>query len=803
MLCTSILIYFSRIIASILEIMLSLLLIIVATAVASTPSYAELSATTLKESATIMPWLAPLRSSVERSLRICFVEDPSFDNLALKLQARGHIVTMARFRDSLAYIPSGIKSLRLSDPVATSGKFGRHFDRSVATFETLRSSEFDLIVFSSEFGLGYMSLEGKRSGLDFAQTSLVVQAHADGGHVFGMLDLDEMVARFISRKSIELADAAFVTTEESLSERLFGESVTVWSVADSTKLMSLLEAQRQVTPHGNVITRPSVTVVVVSYNRPFLLKEAVASLKAQTYSNMDIIVVDDASTVATMPLVLEELEADDVTVVRMETNSYLGAARNAGARKANGRYLMFLDDDNVALPNMVETLVNAAERSHSVVAVNAHYLWKASAGTPIPADLSILPKWFPVGPAVLAGMRGNVFGNANFLITREAFYTVSGFSEDRTGLEDYEFHVKSALAGSEYVVVPEALMLYREHDLSSQMYQTMDRTTARARVNRAYSELADEVSLRQMQSRVATSCVFGVANFLNPPADGSSPSCVTGQFTLVIVDDSTTSTYTPQTVRPDIFVSAPNNGVTAFVKITDQTECNGRTPIGGRRTYDCRLLDTANGVLSSAGVTDTGSIALTFRASVNVTMGPGFPEVACGTIVADQTCQGPAGVCFHEDTVIEYNGEKHTQASLDKGHSECRIPHVVVAHGVAIHTTCSGKPLRLTKTHLVFTAHGLVKAEQVQKGDVLYKDLDQVDECTVVSVAQESEQQKYFGLNCLSSVVLADGVKTSTFGDLHTLPSLWMSWVGRVAGIERASKWGDAIASFAKSHGVY
>ena len=56
--------------------------------------------------------------------------------------------------------------------------------------------------------------------------------------------------------------------------------------------------------------------------------------------------------------------------------------------------------------------------------------------------------------------------------------------------------------------------------------------------------------------------------------------------------------------------------------------------------------------------------------------------------------------------------------------------------------------------------------------------------------------QTYFGLNCLESIVLANGIKTSTFGRFHAVPATWMSWAGRALGADRASRYGDAIAEF-------
>jgi hypothetical protein len=66
--------------------------------------------------------------------------------------------------------------------------------------------------------------------------------------------------------------------------------------------------------------------------------------------------------------------------------------------------------------------------------------------------------------------------------------------------------------------------------------------------------------------------------------------------------------------------------------------------------------------------------------------------------------------------------------------------------------------------------------------------------CQVIRVTQEDSEQHYFGLNCHESVVLANGFKASTFGNYHSIPAAWMKYGSKLIGIERASKWGDAIA---------
>jgi len=162
------------------------------------------------------------------------------------------------------------------------------------------------------------------------------------------------------------------------------------------------------------------------------------------------------------------------------------------------------------------------------------------------------------------------------------------------------------------------------------------------------------------------------------------------------------------------------------------------------------------------------------------------------------------GTCFHEDTLIQYEGEKFYLGNFkeSKAASFCAVPHVINADGVSIQTTCHhGKPLRLTKEHLVYTTRGLVMAGRIEVGDFLFADMNQRTICEVTQIQVETNQN-YFGLNCEESEVLADGFKTSTFGYIHILPSIWMKLASKVVGIHKASMFGDKIASLAGSLGL-
>ncbi len=152
-----------------------------------------------------------------------------------------------------------------------------------------------------------------------------------------------------------------------------------------------------------------------------------------------------------------------------------------------------------------------------------------------------------------------------------------------------------------------------------------------------------------------------------------------------------------------------------------------------------------------------------------------------------------AATCFHIDTLITYKGVEHKLADLQK-HSDCSVPHVFESSGVIIETECSHK-VRMTGDHLVYTTRGLVAAETVRKDDSVFTSIDGDKTCRVRSISSE-KGQRYFGLNCRESIVLANGIKASTFGRYHTIPAMWMKYAGALVGPHRASKIGDAVAQF-------
>jgi glycosyltransferase involved in cell wall biosynthesis/GT2 family glycosyltransferase len=210
---------------------------------------------------------------------------------------------------------------------------------------------------------------------------------------------------------------------------------------------------------------PPLDVIVVHYERPALLEQNLTALAGQTCTDFSLTVVDDGSRSAEATAYLDKVERQrwpfPVTVLRQQ-NAYLGAARNAGLRATRGDRVIFMDDDNIAFPTMVEQFVTAMDHSGADIITCQMAIFRDREGEP---DLALLPsgeRWaFTAGPTEL-GLSVNCYGGATGVYRRAAFDKAGMFHEWRgIGHEDWHFYVRAALAGLKLLSLPVPLFWYR------------------------------------------------------------------------------------------------------------------------------------------------------------------------------------------------------------------------------------------------------------------------------------------------------------------------------------------------------
>jgi glycosyltransferase involved in cell wall biosynthesis len=197
---------------------------------------------------------------------------------------------------------------------------------------------------------------------------------------------------------------------------------------------------------------PLVSIVVISHNYERFLAEALESALAQTYSNCEVIVIDDGSTDDSVEVA--QRYADRARLIA-QTNAGVERAGNRAAREAKGDYLVRLDADDVLEPTYVEELLRALRRSP-----DAAYAYCRAR---VFGAVTKQPYCMPFSAYVLTRRTNYIHTSA--LVARDDFLRVGGYSEDlgEHAHEDWDLWLKLLAAGRRGTYVRKRLVRWRRH----------------------------------------------------------------------------------------------------------------------------------------------------------------------------------------------------------------------------------------------------------------------------------------------------------------------------------------------------
>lgn len=194
---------------------------------------------------------------------------------------------------------------------------------------------------------------------------------------------------------------------------------------------------------------PLVSVIIPVFNRDYIITRAVDSVLAQTYDNIEIIVVDDGSTDKTVEVLGKYTSS--IKIIKQE-NLGPSCARNLGIRASTGRYVSFLDSDDEWRPEKIQRQVDVFLKSGDAVScclTNAviHY---ESGETVLSFDLAPLSFSKSEGiwenPFAVLATR-SVFFTQAVMVPRDVLLDVGMFHDDLWLMEDHHLALRLALAG--------------------------------------------------------------------------------------------------------------------------------------------------------------------------------------------------------------------------------------------------------------------------------------------------------------------------------------------------------------------
>lgn len=251
-----------------------------------------------------------------------------------------------------------------------------------------------------------------------------------------------------------------------------------------------------------------ISVIMPCYNAESYLREAIESVLQQTFSDVELIVVDDGSTDASAEILREY---EDRIVVLKQVNQGPYPARNLALKHAHGAYVAFLDADDYWTPDALEKLAATMDTYRADIA----YCGWQNIGAGAPGAEPYIPPDYSQMDTAAEFLRSCPWPIHAALVRREAIDAVKGFSERCFSTMDFDLWLRLYAHTQRLVRVPEVMAFYRWHDkgqISSVKWrQALDAWRVRrdfARENPRLVACIDPIKLKQLVDGALLSAAY-------------------------------------------------------------------------------------------------------------------------------------------------------------------------------------------------------------------------------------------------------------------------------------------------------
>jgi len=232
--------------------------------------------------------------------------------------------------------------------------------------------------------------------------------------------------------------------------------------------------------------KPLISIVLPVWNGERYLGEAIKSILEQSYDNFELIIVNDCSTDSSLSIALSFSERDSrIIVVSNRSNIKLPASLNEGFSFAKGDFLTWTSDDNILEMDFLKIM------SHELLVSNADIVYSSFN--------SIDTKGRHLNISEVGEAEGLVSQNtigASFLYKRTVHETLDGYDVSKFLYEDYDFWVRSYIAGFKFKRLNSVVYKYRRHEgaLTSTHQMPIDYPQYRFELRRRFAGISKEAA---------------------------------------------------------------------------------------------------------------------------------------------------------------------------------------------------------------------------------------------------------------------------------------------------------------------
>lgn len=190
-------------------------------------------------------------------------------------------------------------------------------------------------------------------------------------------------------------------------------------------------------------TTPEVSVLMPAYNREQYIAQSIQSVLDQSFSNFELIILDDCSTDDTLKKI-GEFNDPRIKVLRNTTNSGISFSRNKLLDNASGKYLALLDSDDLSLPHRLATQVEFLKNNPDLLLVGSSSIAINDANKPIPSRSFLNKRYITDSEEIAATLFfRNCFYQSSVMFNSELLGS-ERYSMEFRSFGDYEFWVRLA-----------------------------------------------------------------------------------------------------------------------------------------------------------------------------------------------------------------------------------------------------------------------------------------------------------------------------------------------------------------------
>lgn len=247
--------------------------------------------------------------------------------------------------------------------------------------------------------------------------------------------------------------------------------------------------------------KPLISVIIPTYNRGWIIKEAIDSVLSQDYRDFELIIVDDGSTDNTLEIL--NSYQDDITVLR-QNNHGVSAARNLGIMAASGRFVAFLDSDDLWLPQKLSSQVDYFNLNPDAIICQTEEIW-------IRKGVRVNPKKRhkkPWGMIFEQSLALCLVSPSAVMIRRSLFDEVGFFDEKLPVCEDYDLWLRISCRFPVYLIDTPLIIKRGGHDDQLSASSGLDKFRIKSLKKNIASDLLSETQYRAAVKTLKEKCAI-------------------------------------------------------------------------------------------------------------------------------------------------------------------------------------------------------------------------------------------------------------------------------------------------------